>query len=383
MDNQEQRIFRLLEKYEQELATDQEVRELEAWYQTFEDRPDIMAGLSDVEKLRARESMLNRLTVIIPDHVKGDTAQTKKPVQLWPRWTVAASLLIMLSVGGYFVLHKDQPETAYSEVLKQDFTPGSNKAILTLSGGKQIILADAKNGQLATQGGSAIQKKANGEVVYNSQSTDAVAIMNTMSTPRGGQYHLTLADGTGVWLNAASSITYPSGFSGNQRQVEITGEVYFEVAHNAAKPFLVKSGSQMVEVLGTHFNINAYADENQIKTTLLEGSVAITSADNRQILKPGQQAVFNGNSLKISDTDTDEAIAWKEGYFQFADADIETVMRQISRWYDVDVVFEGPVTKQTFTGRVSRFRNISKVLKIVQSYGDVTLVYEGRRIMVR
>jgi ferric-dicitrate binding protein FerR (iron transport regulator) len=159
--------------------------------------------------------------------------------------------------------------------------------------------------------------------------------------------------------------------------------VYFEVAHNAEKPFLVKSGSQIVEVLGTHFNINAYPDENRIKTTLLEGSVAISSAGHRQKLKPGQQAVLSGQSLKISEADTDEAMAWKEGYFQFADADIKTVMRQISRWYDVDVVFEGPVTKQTFTGRVSRFRNISNVLKIVQSYGDVNLVFEGRRIMVR
>jgi transmembrane sensor len=383
MDNREQRIFILLEKYEQGLATDQEVRELEGWYQTFEDRPDIMASLSNEEKLRARESMLNRLTVIIPDHVKGGTGQTKKPVLLWRRWTVAASLLIMVSVAGYFFLNKDLPEAEYGKALKQDLAPGSNKAILTLSGGKRIILTDAKNGQLATEGGSLIQKTADGQVVYGAEVSDAPIVMNTMSTPRGGQYHLTLADGTGVWLNAASSITYPSGFSGNQRQVEITGEVYFEVAHNAEKPFLVKSGSQIVEVLGTHFNINAYPDENRIKTTLLEGSVAISSAGHRQKLKPGQQAVLSGQSLKISEADTDEAMAWKEGYFQFADADIKTVMRQISRWYDVDVVFEGPVTKQTFTGRVSRFRNISNVLKIVQSYGDVNLVFEGRRIMVR
>lgn len=382
MDNQEQRIFILLEKYEQGLATNEEVRKLEAWYQTFEDRPDIMADLSDAEKLSGRENMLYRISGIISAQTTAEAVQTKKTVVLWQRWMVAASLLIVLSIGGYFLLHKDQPKVQFSKVLKEDFAPGSNKAVLTLAGGKQIILTGAKNGQLATQGGSVIQKTADGAVVYDAGGNGAI-VMNTMSTPRGGQYHLTLADGTGVWLNAASSITYPSGFTGNQRQVEITGEVYFEVAHNTAKPFLVKSGLQTVEVLGTHFNINAYTDEAGIKTTLLEGSVAISASGSRQTLKPGEQAILKGNSIRISETDTDEAIAWKEGYFQFVDADIETVMRQISRWYNVDVVFESPVTKQTFTGRISRFRNISKVLKIVQSYQDVTLTFEGRRIMVK
>lgn len=383
MDEQQQHILILLEKYEQGLTSPQEVEELDAWYQTFERKPDIMAGLTEGEKFRARENMLNRISGMIPDHQKGLPVHAKKTAVLWQRWMVAASLLIIASAGGYFLLQKDQPDVQYSNVLKQDFVSGSNKAVLTLSGGKQIILTGAKNGQLATQGGAVIQKTADGEVVYDREGSDKAIVMNTITTPRGGQYHLTLADGTGVWLNAASSITYPSGFTGQKRQVEISGEVYFEVAHNAAKPFFVKSGIQTVEVLGTHFNINAYKEESAIKTTLLEGSVAVSVSGNRQMIKPGQQSVLKGNSIKISEADTDEAMAWKAGYFQFVDADIETVMRQISRWYDVDVTFEGAISKETFTGRISRFRNISEALKIVQSSKGVHLSYSGRRIMVR
>jgi transmembrane sensor len=382
MDEQKQHIFTLLEKYEQGLASPQEVEELDAWYQTFESKPDIMAGLTEGEKFRARENMLNRISGMIPDHQKGLPVHEKKTMVLWHRWMVAASLLLIASFGGYFLLRKDDPKVQYSNVLEEDFASGSNKAILTLSGGKQIVLTGAKNGQLAIQGGSVIQKTADGEVIYDREGADKAVVMNTITTPRGGQYHLTLADGTKVWLNAASSITYPSGFIGQQRQVEISGEVYFEVAHNAAKPFLVRSGIQTVEVLGTHFNINAYKEEPAIKTTLLEGSVAVSISGNRQKIKPGQQAVLKGNNIKISEADTDEAMAWKAGYFQFVDADIETVMRQIARWYDVEVTFEGPITKETFTGRISRFRNISEALKIVQSTKGVHLSYSGRRIMV-
>jgi Fe2+-dicitrate sensor, membrane component len=295
----------------------------------------------------------------------------------------AAILLILLSAGGYFLLIKHQPVLQYSKTLKEDFGPGSNKAILTLSNGRQIILTNAKTGRLAIQGQTVIRKTADGEIVYSPSSRSSSVVMNTMSTPRGGQYHLTLSDGTDVWLNAASSITYPVVFTGNDREVIITGEVYFQVAHNTSKPFLVKSGAQTVKVLGTHFNINAYADEASIKTTLLEGSVEVSAVGTRQTIKPGQQTEFENNSLKISVADTNEAIAWKDGYFQFVDADIESVMRQISRWYDVDVTFEGPVTKQRFTGRISRLRNISKVLRIIQSYQDVQLTYSGRRIMVK
>lgn len=302
---------------------------------------------------------------------------------LWTRIATASTILLTLGVGLFYYNHRPTAKQARAEV-KVDFKPGSNKATLTLAGGQQIILADAKNGKLATEAGTAINKTADGEVIYNNDQTEnKTAVYNTMTTPRGGQYHLTLADGSIAWLNAASSITYPVAFNGKLRQVEITGEVYFQVAHSAAKPFLVKCKNQTVQVLGTHFNINAYDNEGTIKTTLLEGSVAVSVDDKKQLLKPGQQAILNHYKLAVSETDVTEAVAWKDGYFQFANADIETIMRQVSRWYDVDVTFEGPITKETFTGRISRFRNISEALKIVQSSNGVHLTYSGRRIMVR
>lgn len=383
MDKLEGRIFALLKLYEQGMATGQQVSELEKWYQSFHDRPDIMAGLSRQEQLAAREGMLNRISALIPHYAKGTEKEHKRPAFIWQRWAVAASLALICAVGGYFALDWDQPKFQQLAALKQDFAPGSNRAVLELSGGERIILDGANNGQLAAQGGSLIKKTADGEVVYDDIDKDAPAVMNTMSTPRGGQYHLVLSDGTGVWLNAASSITYVSGFTGNKREVEITGEVYFEVAHNPKKPFLVRSGNQLVEVLGTRFNINAYADEGQIRTTLLEGGVDIISGTHQKRLFPGQQAALKGHHLNVLEADTQEAIAWKEGYFQFVDADIQTVMRQISRWYDVEVVFLGPLSKQKFTGRISRHRKISRILSIVQSYQDVNLAFEGRRIMVR
>ncbi|MES2455800.1 MAG: FecR domain-containing protein [Bacteroidota bacterium] len=319
----------------------------------------------------------------------------------WQMPAAAAAILIVIGAAGYFYTRQVKPAVETASVLPEDFAPGSNKAILTLSGGKKIVLNDAKNGELANEGNTLISKTADGDVVYraaplSAQGRDAagreVNEYNTMTTPRGGQYHLTLADGTGVWLNAASSITYPSAFKGKDRQVEISGEVYFEVAHDASKPFRVKNGAEVVEVLGTHFNINAYQNEGSSRTTLLEGSVRIAylspsgrDAEGREgiILKPGQQAIRSNNTFKINAVETGEVVAWKNGYFQFVDADIETMMRQIARWYDVDIEFEGPVTKETFTGRISRFRNISQVLKIVQSSRSVQLTYQGRRIIVR
>ncbi|MBB5441077.1 archaellum component FlaF (FlaF/FlaG flagellin family) [Pedobacter sp. AK017] len=304
----------------------------------------------------------------------------------WRRIAAAASVVLCLSVGGYYLL-KDKTENPEVIAAKQqDFTPGSNKAILTLSNGKQILLDEAGKGKLAAEGNSVINKIGNGRVVYNddrSLNDNAANVLNTMATPRGGQYQLTLADGTDVWLNAASSITYPATFTGKDREVEITGEVYFQVAHNADKPFRVKSNGQTVEVLGTHFNINAYDNEAAIKTTLVEGSVAVTANNQKKFLKPGQQAMLSSNTLTTKSVDINEELAWKQGYFDFTDADIKSIMRQLSRWYDVDVEFVGPVTTETFTGRISRGRNISQVLKIVEGSKYVHLTFEERRIMVR
>ena len=205
---------------------------------------------------------------------------------------------------------------------------------------------------------------------------------NTLTTPRGGQYHLTLSDGTSVWLNAASSIKYPIAFTGNERRVEITGEVYFEVEHNAAKPFRVICNGQTVEDLGTHFNINAYNDENAVKTTLLEGSVNVSAAGKNKMLKPGEQAQLQHGNIRIADVDVNKVAAWKNGLFQFNDDNIRDIMRQLGRWYDVDIKYEGNLPDWEFSGAIPRNANLSQVLDIL-SFVKVHFRIDGKTIVVK
>ena len=259
--------------------------------------------------------------------------------------------------------------------------PGRDNAILTLSDGTTIVLDSAANGTLAKEGAMQIAKQ-NGQISYTGTAKAAVPVYNTISTARGNQYQVVLADGSNVWLNAASSIRFPAAFSGSERRVQITGEAYFEVAHNAAAPFKVDVNGMEITVLGTHFNVNAYSDEASVKTTLLEGAVKLAKGTAAGVLKPGQQAAL-GNDGKFairSDVDLDETVAWKNGVFIFNRRSLQNIMRQISRWYDVEVVYEGN-PGGTFSGVVSRQENISQVLKIMEVNG-VRFKLDGRKIIV-
>lgn len=312
---------------------------------------------------------------------------TYKSTTLWPRIAVAASVLFMVCLAGYVVTrHRDtMPSVVAKRILPVDIAPGGNKAILILSNGQQINLTNAQNGKLAKEANVAINKTADGQVVYQPEKNEGRGELayNTLKTPRGGKFDLTLADGTRVWLNAASSITYPLVFNGHDREVEITGEAYFEVAHNAAQSFHVKVAGQTIEDLGTHFNINAYPDEPVIRTTLLEGSVRVSNATGNLTLKPGQQAVIQPNqSISIDpDADMEEAIAWHHDLFKFNDASIETVMRQLARWYDVDVSYEGNIPPRFFSGKIYRNTSALKVADIL-SYKQIHFRIEGRKIIV-
>jgi ferric-dicitrate binding protein FerR (iron transport regulator) len=229
-----------------------------------------------------------------------------------------------------------------------------------------------------------INKTGDGKIVYQEDQTkESLVEYNTITTPRGGKYELTLADGTTVTLDAASSIRYPVAFTGRERRVEITGQVYFEVAHNQSKPFRVQASDQTVEVLGTHFNINAYPDEADLRTTLLEGSVRITKAQASAILKPGEQAITSDQStlIRVRDADTEAAVAWKEGHFHFSHADIPTVMRQLARWYDVEVAYVGSIPKRSFSGNINRNTKASVALEIL-SVSNVHFKIEGKKIIV-
>lgn len=304
-----------------------------------------------------------------------------KTVRLWPRLIAAAVLLIFTSLAILWITKPVAQDLKIVGVI-----PGTTKATLTLSNGRKIDLVDANNGALAEEGSASIRKDHKGLISYVAAKPGSkleAPVYNTLTTPKGGYYMVVLADGTNVWLNSTSSIKYPTIFSKEVRIVEITGEAYFEVAHNADKPFMVIAGNQKVEVLGTHFNINSYTNEPSIKTTLLQGSVRVTYQGREQLLKPGQQLAIKNNSFSMYDVETDDVIAWKDGYFEFSNTDIQSAMRQISRWYNVDVQYDGPITTETLTGRISRLKNISEVLKMIQQTRIVNLKTEGRRIIVK
>lgn len=305
-------------------------------------------------------------------------------------YMVAAAVLIVFisGIAAWFALRNPKDNTianAPPQQLKNKAVPGGNKAILTLSDGSTIILDDAKNGKVAQQGGTQIAKSANGQLVYKAlDGKPSEVVFNTLTTPRGGQFKLTLPDGSEVWLNAASSIKYPTAFIGNERKVEISGEAYFEIAHNAAMPFKVSVNGMVVKVLGTHFNINAYNDEASIKTTLLEGRVSLTKGSNAAILNPGQQAQLgnNGNIKVINHVDLDQVVAWKNGYFSFNRSNLQTVMRQLARWYDVEIDYEGKIPERQFGGKIDRNSDLSEVLKILEE-SKIHFSIEEKKIIVR
>lgn len=293
----------------------------------------------------------------------------------------AAAIIIMLGVGFYFWYAGTKPNQ--SILAKQrgeynrnaDIAPGGNKAILTLLDGSTIALDSAANGAVAQQGSTNIVKLANGQIVYRpgtKQLTSMVAY-NTLTTPKGGLYQLTLPDGTRVWLNASSSITYPTAFARKERIVQITGEAYFEVVKDKTKPFIVKTRKDDINVLGTSFNINSYADEPVMKTTLLEGSVQI----NNKILKPGE-AYRDGQIIK---SDINKDIAWKNGMFNFQDAKLEEVMRQLSRWYGLEIIYEKGIPSIEFGGKIGRDLTLRQVLKALQS-SEVHFTLEGNRRLI-
>jgi transmembrane sensor len=320
------------------------------------------------------------------------------------RYAAAVILLILISTAIYMFTnpaHDKQQQVASNKLPVHDVAPGMQQAVLTLADGKTLVLDNASNGTIATQGNTTVLKE-DGLLAYNSDNDkpQTEVLYNTITTPRAGYYSsLVLADGSKVWLNALSSIRFPTTFTGKDRVVEITGEAYFEVAKNPSRPFKVivnrsseNAGKEIVEVLGTHFNINSYSDEASIKTTLFEGAIKISAAGKTSFLKPGQQGVLrvaqndNQNELKvIDDADMDEAIAWKNQAFIFKKQDIATIMRQVARWYDVQVVFEDKITEPFVVTNLSRNVPVSKLLKILEMAGGVHFEIDdaNKKIIVR
>lgn len=320
----------------------------------------------------------------------GASLEVKNKRNWFVRLTAAAAILSLLLAGVFFLGKQDSPrEIVKTEnIIKQknnnDVLPGKNTATLTLADGTTVVLDETQNGTVTTQGNTKVVKLNNGMLSYKSSHQKQIEVVyNTISTPKGGQYQLILSDGSKVWLNAASSLRFPAAFTGKERKVELLGEAYFEVAKNETMPFKVEAEGMEVEVLGTHFNVNSYNDEASTRTTLLEGSIKINHGNTTNFLKPGQQARLHidGDLKIINNADVDEAVAWKEGKFQFDRADIHEVMRQIARWYDVSVGYKGVISSH-FGGSISRDVKLSQVLKMLEMTANLKFQIEDKHVVV-
>jgi ferric-dicitrate binding protein FerR (iron transport regulator) len=358
---------------------------------------DEAAPLIPVDEERLRQSLMKVLEIdkpTIPLQPETEGARVKVRGMrffrtAWVRY--AAAVILVAGIGTYVWLkdtdrYKPSAEKAIMAAAVNDIDPGGQKAVLTLANGTAILLDSAANGQLATQQGSSVIKK-DGQVIYTPVSSgENLPAYNTLRTPRGGTYQLCLPDGTKVWLNAESAISYPVAFSGKERLVEMTGEAFFEVAPHAQLPFKVRiNKTNLVEVLGTQFNVKAYAEEEVIRTTLLEGAVRVASNGDKLILKPGQQARASAAGLlakTLGQEGISETIAWKEGLFNFQDANLQEIMRQLSRWYDIEVVYEKGIPDLEFIGEIERSLPLSEVLKGLKMSGVHFRLEKGKRLVV-
>lgn len=305
-------------------------------------------------------------------------------------WWYAAAAVLVCAIGAvFFNLLTNKPEKQQTASVVHDILPGRNRAMLKLANGKTISLDDAINGTIAKQEGTTVTKKSNGLLTYM-VPTGAGALKNeipesnTVSTPRGGKYQVVLPDGTQVWLNAASSLKFPTAFTGKNRKVELSGEAYFEVAKNKNMPFIVKFKDDEVEVLGTHFDIKAYNDDEDARAVLVEGSIKFTKNNTSRLLTPGQQVVEDNttDALKVSDANVEEALAWKNGFFIFHDASIRDIMKNAARWYDIDVDYRAGTDKKRYGGRISEYKNISELLRNLELTETVHFKVEGRKVIV-
>lgn len=394
MNNIDERVFYLFNLYYKKQASRKELNELFELLDQLNDEQlthlmqstwdDVNTGDVLFEPAKSKAILSNILSAAST----ADNVIFIKPKSFLDWKKIAAVIFISLSIGAYFIKRKTDPDknTIAQTQLMHDALPGNNKAILILSSGARVVLDNTSAGVVAKQGNALVTKSKDGEISYKEASAiadDNVIAFNTIATPKGGQYQVVLPDGSKVWLNAASSIRFPTAFTGAERHVEITGEAYFEVAKNPAMPFIVKVNREEVRVLGTHFNIMAYTDEHVLNTTLLEGSIRLTSGKSVHILKPGNQAVLNeqGQMRVIQDADVDGAVAWKNGLFQFDEEDIQSIMRQAARWYDVDISYRGKMSTRRFTGKIPRNVKLSELLSIFK-YAGLNFDIEGKNITV-
>ncbi|MBO9730667.1 MAG: FecR domain-containing protein [Chitinophaga sp.] len=390
----DKRLIALFHRYIDKMATPAEKQELmalmaqpendalvkELMNETWEEQLPEAPHFSEAESAAILQQVLATRAV---------TIGSRKPQRRIGMMVAAVTTgVLLLAAGAWWWQNSHTPapvKLAGQSQVKNDIAPGISKATLQLADGSRITLDSSHTGTLARQGNVNIVQTNSGELAYNgTAAANATVQYNILTTPRGGEYQVTLPDGTKAWLNAASSLKYPTAFVGNTRTVELSGEAYFEVTANAAKPFTVHTNKSTIEVLGTHFNINAYADEKATLTTLLEGAVKVSSHNGQTILSPGQQANVNTNNgnLQVKTVDTEEAVAWKNDQFAFRDVDLPTVMRQIARWYDVEIVYAGTPATDEISGKISRNYNISQVLKMLEYTAGIKYSVDGHKVTI-
>lgn len=393
MDTHSQ-ITELIIKHLTQDLTPEESASLDAWLAASEinrkfflyinDTPGLIAEVKAYEQIDVDEALAKALSRWNRQRTK--IVQMKR---LLYSAAAAAVLLIVSTIIFYLYQPRMTPgDSVVVQKLQQDAKPKSSHAYLTLDNGETISLDSLNVGLLATQGNTTIKRQQNGVLSYSAgkQATNSRLLFNKVTVPRGSDVvYLQLADGSKVWLNAESSIRYPVAFMEEERKVEITGEAYFEITRSQAKRFIVSKGSMNIVVLGTRFNVNAYDNEDNIKVTLLEGSVKVQLAKAERVIKPGQQAVMSAASINVvNDVDVEQVMAWKEGKFVFNNTNIQVIARQMERWYDLDKTkFENEAVKQwEFNGEISRYNNASKVLQLLEKTGSVKFRVEGKKMVV-
>jgi transmembrane sensor len=379
--DEQERYRELALKWQEGTLTPEEREEYSRWFNQDDGTPLVVPASFAASEEALKGRILQR--------IEPQTLAVPKVPTYRRLYRVAAAAIIILLAGTVVAIVGINTANKRAQVsnLQTDALPGGNRAILTLSGGRQILLDIAHSGALAREGSVNIVKTDSGKLAYQMTAAKPSEVLyNTLATPRGGQYNLTLPDGTHVWLNAVSSLRYPVTFAGlKQREVSLTGEAYFEVAKNVAQPFKVNINNNLgVEVLGTSFNINAYDDEKAVKATLIEGSVKVSEETQQSVvLKPGEQSQLAGGKMEVVlDVDIDQVMAWKNGLFSFNHVGLEELMRQISRWYDVEVQYEGgKIPDLRFGGEMGRDLNLSQVLAGLQQV-HVHFRIEGKKLIV-
>ena len=380
----------LLQRYLEGDASQEEVIIIEQWYQQLVETGawDWAAGEKDQLGAAMEARLLQRIGG--GQAAEGATSGTTSPrvgaLRLTLRRLSVAAILLLAIAGAWllFIRKASGPVASIQQRYRNDVKPGRNAALLTLAGGKTVMLNDSAPETIGRQGNTVILND-NGQLAYQAEAGKATEIFyNTLTTQKGNQYHLTLPDGTKVWLNAASSMTYPTAFAGKERRVTLNGEAYFEVMKNQQQPFIVAHGDASVEVLGTSFDVNGYGDEAALKTTLVEGKVRVVKATAGSLLEPGQQAVIPNGHGAISidpNPDIEAVLAWKNGSFSFKDAGMGAIMQQAQRWYDVDVVYEANITKH-FVAEIPRKVSLSKFLQVLEATDQVHFRIEGKKVFV-